>query len=141
NVARDGGFLSHLHDQAPPLSACGPSDSVDTVAPSESSAALSVCQGRVAHLTRTGYSRTPENTSSFPRSGPFRLPASLPVISAWNFSNSASASARVFPFTLSVIIDAEAVEIAQPAPWKLTSFNRSPSRSRKTVSRSPHSGL
>jgi len=36
---------------------------------------------------------------------------------------------------------ADAVEMAQPAPWKATSLSTSPSRSRKTVSRSPQRGL
>ena len=40
---------------------------------------------------------------------------------SWNRSKRASASARVLPFTLSVIIEAEAVEMAQPVPWNATS--------------------
>ncbi len=104
----------------------GPRTRSRSVAPSLASAAFSVCQGSVAHLTRTGYSRTPEKTASLPRSAaPSAWP--WPVIRSWNRSNRASASARVLPLTLSVIIDAEAVEIAQPAPWNATSRTRSPS--------------
>ena len=54
------------------------------------SAARSVCQARVAHLTRTGYSRTPENTASLPsaaRRRPGRVAS--PVTSAWKRSKSA----------------------------------------------------
>src|SRR5215472_16698058 len=142
HVARDGGFFSHLHYWAPPVSAAGPSDSVETVSPSPERAALSVCHGSVAHLTRTGYSRTPEKTASLPSSGEAAAPPSdFPVIRSWKRSKRASASAFVFPLTLSVIIEADAVEIAQPAPWKLMSFSTSPSRSRNTVSRSPQRGL
>ena len=36
---------------------------------SPASAAFSVCHGSVAHLTRTGNSRTPEKTASLPSSG------------------------------------------------------------------------
>ena len=38
------------------------------------------------------------------------------MIRSWNFSKSASACVRVIPLTRSVIIEADAVEIAQPAP-------------------------
>src|SRR5262249_31106970 len=86
-----------------------------------SRAARSVCQASVAHFTRMGNSRTPENTTSFPsRSGSGSAPSS--VSRRWNARNSRSTSARLFPFRLSVIIDAEALEMAQPEPWKRTSF-------------------
>ena len=49
------------------------------------------------------------------------------MISAWKRWNSASASARLLPLSASVIMEAEAVEIEQPAPLKLTSFTTSPS--------------
>ena len=52
-----------------------------------------------------------------------------------------SASARVFPFTAPVISDAEALEMAQPFPSKLTSAMRLPSSLTQTVSSSPHIGL
>ena len=45
------------------------------------------------------------------------------------------------PLTLSVISDADAFEIAQPDPWKLTSAITPCRRRRYTVRRSPHSGL
>ena len=40
-----------------------------------------------------------------------------------------------------VIIDAEAVEIAQPLPWKPMSWMTSSRSSRYTVTLSPHSGF
>ena len=86
-----------------------------------------MCQGSVAHLMRTGYSRTPEKTSSFSRSGPPDPGPAAEVIRAWNFWKSASASPVVIPLTRSVIIEAEAVEIAHPAPWKAMSLTTSPS--------------
>ena len=45
------------------------------------------------------------------------------------------------PLRASVMSDAEAVEIEQPAPLKLASAMRSPSRLRKMVARSPQRGL
>jgi len=53
-----------------------------------------------------------------------------PVTSLWNRSKTLSASAVVLPFTLCVIIDAEALEMAHPEPWKLMSRIESPSKSR-----------
>ena len=51
-----------------------------------------VCQANVAHLTRTGNSRTPEKTASLPR---FSVAGSSPVRSSWKrwnrLSNSDSA--------------------------------------------------
>src|SRR5919197_33528 len=44
--------------------------SVDTVSCWPLSAACSVCQASVAHLTRTGNSETPENAASLPRLSP-----------------------------------------------------------------------
>ncbi len=55
--------------------------------------------------------------------------------------NSLSISARLLPLMASVIIDAEAVEIAQPLPSKRTSSTRSPFIFSDSDSRSPHSGL
>ena len=82
----------------------------------------------MAHLTRIGNSCTPAKTASLPSSAAavaaFEGSA---VTSSWNRSNSASASATVFPLRASVIIEAEAVEIAQPEPSKLTSRTTSPS--------------
>jgi hypothetical protein len=48
--------------------------SVETCVPVASSAFLSVCQARVAHLTRTGNSQTPDNTASLPMSSGLALP-------------------------------------------------------------------
>ena len=78
-------------------------------------------------MIRTVYSRTPEKTSSFSRSGPPSPGPEADVIRSWNFSNRASACFCVIPLTRSVIIEADAVEIAQPDPWKLTSLSTSPS--------------
>src|ERR1035441_448446 len=79
---------------------------------------FSVCHAKVAHLTRAGESRTPQKTTSLPRSW---LTAESVVSNSWNLSSSLSASARVLPLRLSVISDAEAVEMAHPEPSKLTS--------------------
>src|ERR1022692_3116685 len=87
----------------------------------------SVCHASVAHLTRAGNWRTPEKTASLPRPAPSALTSGGPVRRSWNFPYSVSASARLLPFTESVMIDAEAFEIAQPEPWKATSAMRSPS--------------
>src|SRR5262249_55473948 len=83
-------------------------------------------EARLAHLTRDGYSRTPEKTASLPRSSTSRSTSGAAVTIAWKASKSASTSPSVWPLTLSVIIDAEAFEIAQPDPWKPTSSIRSP---------------
>src|SRR6266699_5092011 len=115
--------------------------SVDTVPCLPSSEACNVCQARVAHLTRTGNLETPEKTASLPSSARVPFAGDWPVTSLWNWSKSLAASALVLPFTLCVIMDAEAVEIAHPEPWKLMSRIESPSKSRYTVKWSPQSGL
>jgi hypothetical protein len=101
-----------------------------------------VCQASDAHFTRTGNSWTPAKTASLPSSADavaaFEGSA---VTRSWKRSKSVFASATVFPLRASVIIDAEAVEIEQPEPSKLTSRTTSPSTRRDTVTRSPHSGL
>src|SRR5690606_25271615 len=90
------------------------SDSVETLVRAFS-AACRVCQGRIAHLTRVGKSRMPEKTVSRPRwfgcSG-----SSLPVAMSRNSWISVSASGRVLPLTAAVIIDADALQIAQDSP-------------------------
>ena len=58
-----------------------------------------------------------------------------------DFASRVSASPTVLPFKTSVIKDAEAVEIAHPAPWKVTLSITPPCSFRKTLHRSPHSGL
>src|SRR5882672_3022927 len=105
-------------------------------------AAMSVCQERVAHFTRIGYSRTPDKTvslSSSPAAAPWQ--ALLPVISSWKLSNSARASASLLPLTISVMSEAEAMEMAQPRPWKPTSATLPSSMVRNTATLSPHKGL
>src|ERR1700733_5743292 len=76
------------------------------------SAEASVCQHRLAHFTRAGYARTPDRAASLPSSSAGGAASS---VRSWcTRSNSRSASVRVRPFTASVIIDAEAVDIAHP---------------------------
>ena len=105
-------------------------------------AARSACHAREAHFTRDGNSRTPAKASSFStRSSPSGIDACSSVTSRWNAEATRSISARVWPFRQSVIIDAEACEIAQPEPTKLTSCSTSPSILTNTETRSPHSGL
>jgi len=64
-----------------------------------------------------------------------------PVTRAWKLAKRASASASDFPFSASVIIDADALETAQPAPSKPMSRIVSRSISRSNVMWSPHRGL
>ena len=54
---------------------------------------------------------------------------------------SACASAADFPWTASVIIEAEDWEIEHPCPWNATSATVSPSSWMKTVMSSPQRGL
>src|SRR5512132_1004444 len=117
--------------------------SVLTGAVARSSAATSVCHGRVAHLTRIGNSRTPSNTASLssPDSAPAAAASSLAVMPTWKRSNMARSSASLLPLTASVIRDADAIEIAQPAPSKRTWATRPSSSARKTVTLSPQNGL
>src|SRR6202165_6045037 len=98
-----------------------------------------VCQHRLAHFTRAGYSRTPDSAASLPSSSAGGAASS--VRSSCTRSNSRSASARVLPFTASVIREAEAVDIAHPWPSKRISLILSSSIFKRTVSRSPHIGL
>src|SRR5580692_4403407 len=86
--------------------------SVDTLCSAFWSAACNVCQASVAHLTRAGNSRTPEKTASLPMSG-----TGVSVVSSWwKRSKICCTCSRVLPFSVSVISDAEATEMAQPAP-------------------------
>src|SRR5216117_832570 len=85
-------------------------DSVVTGSLRFCNAACSACHARFAHLMRLGNARTPENAASLP--GAFAPPASI----SRKASNIVSASFSGFPFTASVISDAEAFEIAHPEP-------------------------
>src|SRR5690606_22133857 len=76
-----------------------------------------VCQASVAHFTRAGNSRTPDSTSSLPKSRSGCDSVSMACMSL----NNCSTSSTGMPFTASVMSDAEAVEMAQPWPIKLTS--------------------
>src|SRR5256885_15238171 len=78
-----------------------------------STAATTACHGRIAHFTRAGNLCTPANTASLPISPSLTLPV---VTMSWTLSNNAFTSAFVFPFNASVRIDADAFEMAQPAP-------------------------
>ncbi|MNW03396.1 hypothetical protein D3C71_1993230 [compost metagenome] len=75
----------------------------------------------MAHLTRTGNSHTPESTASLPSSVGVTLAFGPSVSSVCTRTKSASASSGFFPLTARVIKDAEAWEMAQPAPWKAMS--------------------
>src|SRR4051794_14221370 len=103
-------------------------------------AALRACHARLAHLTRTGYADTPLNAISFPRSSA-SAGGNEPVTRRWNLWNRASASLRVFPEIAVVIKEAEAREMAHPAPSNETSWIVSPSIRSQTVRRSPQRGL
>src|SRR5690606_12199635 len=112
--------------------------SVLAVSPAWVIALCNVCQAKLAHLTRTGNSRTPDNTSNFPKSRPSGcVSVSIRCMSL----NSASTSDNGMPFTASVMSEADAVEMAHPCPTKLMSSTRSSLTFTKTVSRSPQRGL
>src|SRR5215470_11566803 len=96
-----------------------PCHSVETMPDVSFNAARRVCQTSVAHFTRVGNPRNPEKTTSFPK--PARSAPPIPVAMSRNRENSCSTSVLDFPLTLSVISEAEALEIAQPSPSKLTS--------------------
>src|SRR5262249_42298546 len=113
--------------------------SVDTIPDFCSNAARSVCHTRVAHFTRVGNPRNPENTASLPK--PAGSPSPVPIAASRNLEKSCSISAFDLPLMLSVISDADAFEIAQPSPSKPTSRTTSLSRSRYTLTLSPQSGL
>src|SRR5215208_507695 len=81
-------------------------------------------QARTAHLTREGYFTTPLRAARSSSSGN----SFLPTICSLNVSISASASFRLLPDSRSVIIEAEAWEMAQPRPLNLTSVTLSPSK-------------
>ena len=78
-----------------------------------------MCHASVAHLTRTGYSRTPSKTCSLPSSTP--CSAATPVSMWWKPSKISFASVTLLPLTASVMSEVEAVQMAQPWPWKLIS--------------------
>src|SRR6185369_5307001 len=82
----------------------------------------SVCRGMLAHLTRTGKRETPLNAAISPiaRASP-ASGLSFPVTSSWNCVNNLSTSARDFPFTACVMIDADARDTAQPDAVNFTS--------------------
>src|SRR5713226_482767 len=112
----------------------------ETVSCFRSRAASRVCQARLAHLTRTGNSHTPDRTASFPRELSTGSPGRAVTI-LWNRSKRPWASAFDLPFTASVIKDADAFEMAHPWPMNEMSAIVPSSRRRYTVTRSPHSGL
>src|SRR5215207_4124006 len=81
-------------------------------------------QARTAHLMREGYLTMPLRATRSSSSGN----SFLPTIWSLNVSISASASFRLLPNSRSVIIEAEAWEMAQPRPLNLTSATLSPSK-------------
>src|SRR5262249_47683030 len=89
------------------LHLCPPLYSVETVFAWPSKAARRVCQARVAHLPRTGNSRTPAKPASLPRPSVSGSACGSPVTRPWKLWNSSRASARVFPLRLSVIMEAD----------------------------------
>src|SRR5918994_6844025 len=80
-------------------------------------AAFIVCQAKLAHFTLAGNLHTPDNIFSLPRrsSSSSSTPIS-PVSILWTLSNTLSASASDLPFSSVVIIEADALEMAQPDP-------------------------
>ena len=102
-------------------------------------AASRACQASIAHLTRDGYSETPDSTTSLPILSSSASP--LPVIICWKTVNISWTSAAVRPVTASVIIDADALLMAHPLPVKRASATRPSSIRTYTLTRSPHMGL
>jgi len=101
----------------------------------------SVCQGRIAHLTREGRSLMPANTTRRPRWLGCVATSSRPVAISRNSCTSCSACSIRLPFTLAVIMDAEALQIAQLSPSKAT-FSIDPSCTFRVIQMwSPHSGF
>src|SRR5207244_4638518 len=78
------------------------------------SAELTVCQAKLAHLTRAGNLQTPERISSLPTLLPRSCALDSPVSILCTFSNNSCACVSVLPFSSAVIRDAEAFEMAQP---------------------------
>src|SRR5262245_23578194 len=78
------------------------------------------CHDSAAHLTREGYCQMPEKIfnllSSFGSTSGFNSPSSRP----WNSLKRCRASSSVLPVSATVIIDAEALLMAQPAPSNAT---------------------
>src|SRR5438309_1538823 len=95
-------------------------------------------QGSTAHLIRTGYFFTPCSASRSPSSSP---PPSASIISL-KLAITLSASARGFPRTCSVIIEADAWLMEQPRPLKCSSLTAAPSGESRAVmvTSSPQSG-
>ena len=73
-----------------------------------------------AHFTRVGNWETPEKTANLSSSAQAEFLGD-PSPDGENVQREFALSRRVFPFTMSVITDAEDLEIAQPFPSKLTS--------------------
>jgi hypothetical protein len=92
--------------------------SVETVSCSAARAACSVCQASVAHLTLAVNSHTPEKTSRSASTCGYDVVFAPLVTMFRNISKRTSAEAFVFPFRELVIIDADALEMAQPRALK-----------------------
>ena len=74
------------------------------------------CQANVAHLILDGNSAMPAKTSKSPKSSSSPWPFDLPVTMPWKEWKSYRASSLDIPSICSVIIEAEARDIAQPVP-------------------------
>src|SRR6185295_12035530 len=81
-------------------------------------------QGGALHARRELH--TPESTASFPNSWGSTLLFGPSLTIEWTRWKSATASALVLFFSAEVISEAEALEMAQPAPWKPMSSITSP---------------
>jgi hypothetical protein len=112
------GSSSPARPRRSPPPGAGPAPVSVLTVPAPSRAERKACQASEAHFTRIGNLPTPLSA----RSGPSPLitagSVSTPVSTRCIVSNNATASARVFPFTASVMREAEALEIAHPTPWK-----------------------
>src|SRR5580765_4257821 len=96
------------------LSACSANYSVVAGSASPCSAALTVCQAKLAHLTRAGNLHKPERSFSLPTfSSPLSPPPS-PVSIQCPFSPSSCGAASAWPLRSALSIDAEALEVAHP---------------------------
>ena len=73
-----------------------------------------MCHASVAHFTRTGNSDTPENTASLPSASAVTVRVSGHQLV--KLLEDLSRFLLLLPFTLCVIIDADAFEMAQPEP-------------------------
>jgi hypothetical protein len=89
-----------------------------TASPGSGRRGLNVCHGKVARLILTGNSRTPAKTVRLAERIRELHRVALAGQRPWKRWKTASASLARQPAQAPVIIDAEAVQIAQPDPVK-----------------------